>query len=78
MAGLLFHFGLFVGEDFEGDGTVVDGREQVEGEALVVGDAGGTHERGIGSETLDVRVAVEFENAGLVGAVGEDLHAQVG
>ena len=46
-------------------------------EGAIVGDAGLAHQGRVGGEPLDVGLAVHLQHAGLVGAVGEDLGAQV-
>ena len=64
-----------VGEDLERDGAVGDQADEVDGERLVVVDAGRTHQRGVGGEALDEGVGTELEDAVTVGAVGEELRA---
>jgi hypothetical protein len=78
MPRLLFHFLFIVGENFERNWAVLNRRQQIERKALVIGNAHGAHVRGIGGKALDVRLAVEFQKARLVGAIRKDLDAQVG
>ena len=51
--------------------------QHVAGEGPVVGDAGLAHQRGVGGEAGDEGQARHLQHARLVGAVGEDLDAQV-
>ena len=53
------------------------GGQDVAGKRLVVLDARPAHERRIGRESLDVGFGIEFQDARLVGAVGEDLDFQI-
>ena len=71
--GLALHVYDVVGEDLEGNGFGGDGLEDVFGEGFVVFDAGFFHQRGVGGQALDVRLGVEFEDAGFVGTVGVQL-----
>jgi hypothetical protein len=77
VAGLLFHLLLVIGEHFERNWTILNCGQQIEHEALIVGHSRSSHQSWIGGESLDVRLAVEIQHAGLVGPIGENLNAQV-
>src|SRR3712207_9512237 len=68
---LTLHLGEVVAEDCEADGLVADGREDVLREGAVVGDAGLAHQRGVGGEAGDERLARHLQHAGAVGRSGE-------
>ena len=73
----MLHGREIVREHLERDRQVGHGLQHIEGESLVIGDAGLPHQRRIGGEALDQRVLRRFANAFDVGAIGENLDLQL-
>jgi len=71
------HLGVVVGEDFERDRVTWNRFEHVAREGLVIADPRLAHQGWIRRETLDVRILGKIDDAGLVGAVAENLHLEI-
>ena len=46
-------------------------------ESLVIVHAGCSHQGRICCETADERIGMEFQDLGLIGSVGKELHLQI-
>ena len=74
---LPFHFGEIVGENLERDRPIRDRDDHLACKCFVSGNARLAHQGRVGRKSLDERVGIHFKHAGLVSAVGKNLHVEL-